>query len=460
MRRLCAKYGSISVDQPVRHRNGRVRVYRRLNVSAFDGSQCRASRLRARWRFDCPKIPQTMPSSSDSVQPEPTEPQDAARPGDGSGDGRTRSGTTRSGSSRSGPTWGQMLPQLFLFPLVIVIVCVLVYLFFVASSQDSRTIPELIADIETGGEHARKQDAYQLALLVQDLASTKPADGAEGGEADGQGGAVYLSDELTDRLISLRGRFLDEPEFTKYLTLAIGRAGAPAKTLPLMSEIALDASGDPDARMTAITALGLVPRTLDADGGPAAQAADVLARIVQESGGVDNWEFRWRGLGGLVNLEAPAGRDLLRGALADSRLEIRWSAACWLANYYGDDAGDHILRDLATWEFYDDIRGERDRKLHFSEKEGYMRQAVRGLARLHGSEVFPLLEQLRAECPSVKVRDEASLILERAASARPNRVAARLVTAAETRRIRLVVRGRAPEPESLYAGSRRAGQAL
>ena len=82
------------------------------------------------------------------------------------------------------PTFGEQLPQLFLFPLLIVVVGTMVYLFFIAAGKDQRTIPELIVDIETGSDHAREQDAYALALLVQEM---------EPGQ--------YLSRELTAKLL-------------------------------------------------------------------------------------------------------------------------------------------------------------------------------------------------------------------------------------------------------------------
>ncbi len=297
---------------------------------------------------------------------------------------------------KASPSFGQLFPQLFLFPLLIVVVCVLVYLFFVASGRDHRTIDQLLSDIERGSDHARGQDAYALALLVQDL---------EPGQ--------FLSREATERLLRLHERFRTERDFAKYIALTLGRAGQPELALPVMREIALAEDTDPEGRLTAVTALGLTSTT------GVAESAAVLTQLAREYQRDDQWEIRWRALGGLANLRAEAAVELLRGALGDPRREIRWSAACWLANVFRDPAGIDVLEQLVSWEFLSEQRGDRDRELHFSEKEGYMIQALRGLAELRGAASHALLRELQSESPSFKVRDAASRILEAAAAGAP-----------------------------------------
>ena len=241
--------------------------------------------------------------------------------------------------------------------LLIVVVCVLVYLLFVASGKDSRDIRQLIVDIESGGALARKQDAYSLAMQVRDM---QPG--------------VWLDKELTEKLLRLREQFGDEVEFEKYVTLTLGRVGDPELTLPLMRELATSDQVDPEQQITAVTALGLMQSP---------EAAQILVRVVVANPGADAWELRWRALGGLTRMREAEGRRLLRDALGDNRREIRWSAACWLAEVYTDPSGANLLDDLVSWEFLDAERGA-DRELRLDEKEGYMIQALRGLAVLRG----------------------------------------------------------------------------
>ncbi len=290
-----------------------------------------------------------------------------------------------SSSQRVGqPTLGQQFSQLFLFPLLIVVVGTMVYLFFIASGKDHRTIPELITDIETGGEHARKQDAYALALQVQEM---------EPGQ--------YLSRELTRKLIDLMTRFDDEPEFRKFLTLAAGRAGIPELTLPVMTRIAADRDSPPQNRMNAIHALALARSP---------EAVAVLKQVIETHQADDQWEFRLRALAGLANMRHPDGVPALRSALGDNKRAVRWSAACWLAKFYGDASGVDTLESLISWDFLDMQREARE--LTFQEKELYMIEALRGLAAVNGPAARPALERLRKDDRSLKVRDAAVRLLD------------------------------------------------
>lgn len=303
------------------------------------------------------------------------------------GDGKAEGGIPEGGDRREGrpPTFGEQLPQLFLFPLLIVVVGTMVYLFFIASGKDQRTIPELIADIETGGEHARKQDAYALAMQVKTM---------EPGE--------HLSRELTAKLLDLMLRFENEEELCTFLTLAAGRAGVPELTLPVMTRLASDAESPPQIRMNAVHALAL-SRSPD--------AAPVLKGVIATHTAEDQWEFRLRALAGLANMRHPDGAILLRAALGDGQRAVRWSAACWLANFYGDGQGIDTLESLVSWEFLDEQRGG-GRPLSFDEKELYMIQALRGLAAVQGEKARPVLERLAKDERSPKVRDAAIRLLD------------------------------------------------
>ena len=282
------------------------------------------------------------------------------------------------------PTFGEQLPQLFLFPLLIVVVGTMVYLFFIAAGKDQRTIPELIVDIETGSDHAREQDAYALALLVQEM---------EPGQ--------YLSRELTAKLLNLMTRFEEEAEFRKFLTLAAGRAGVPELTLPVMTRIASDIDSAPQIRMNAVHALAL---------SRSPGAAPVLKQVIETHTAEGQWEFRLRALAGLANMRYPEGATLLRAALGDGQRAVRWSAACWLANVYKDGQGIDTLESLVSWEFLDGQRGGR--ALRFKEKELYMIQALRGLAAVKGEAARSVLERLRTDERSPKVRDAAIRLLD------------------------------------------------
>ena len=278
-------------------------------------------------------------------------------------------------------TFSELFPQLFLFPLLIVVVGVLIYLFVAAASQDHRDIEELIRDIESGGQHARNQDAYALAVQV---ASLPPGE--------------YVSAETTQQLIRVRERFLDDKAFSKYITMALGRAGVPELSLPILERLALDADTDQEVRASAVTALGLHGSS---------ESAEVLTRVASQTKSPEEWELRWIALGGLASLRHSQAPELLREALGAARREVRWSAACWLASRFADPAGADILEDLVTWEFLDGQRGDLGRELQFAEKEGYMIQALEGLSAVRGRGAHSLLEDLSRDGRSPKVRNAA-----------------------------------------------------
>ena len=202
------------------------------------------------------------------------------------------------------PVSKSLFLQLFLFPLLLVLVGVLVWVLFIASAQDNRTVEELLEDIESGSVHARHQDAFTLARMV--------------GEASKSGGDTpFFSDAVTRKIIAFLERVKDDQELTKYFTLALGRAGSPELTVPVLERIALEEGGSSEARSFA--AQGLVLSR-------SAKAVEPLQGIVDRYGDAADWELRWYALAGLVNIGhgnkavgAEAAVPYLRRALLDPR---------------------------------------------------------------------------------------------------------------------------------------------
>jgi hypothetical protein len=316
----------------------------------------------------------------------------------------------------------ELLPQLFLFPLLIVTVGVLVWLLFIASAQDNRSVEELIADLQSGGAHGQRQDAYTLSQKAVDLRSR--------GE--------FFPDAATRSLLAAIERIggLDagggggsDADLFEFLTLAAGSAGRPSLTVPVMVRIVRSESAPEKARMHAVRALGLSRPGDGAAGEPASagdQAAgeeaarallDIAGRHVEPSA----WEFRWNALAGLANLRRREAVPLLEAALDDPRREVRWSAACWLATVFGNGKGASILEQLVDWDYLDGERGDRRQELTPQQKEYYMLMALEGLARLRGREAAPLLEEKARDSRSLKVRNVALRWMEelQSAKARP-----------------------------------------
>jgi len=285
-------------------------------------------------------------------------------------------------------SFGQLFPQLFLFPLLLVVVGVLVWLFFIASAQDGRSVQELISDIESGGDHSRRQDAYALALKAREVAASSHG---------------RFSSEETRKLLRLLERVKDEDDLEQFVTLALGRAGDPELTLGFMSSLALADDTPPATRLHAAQALALSrsPRALD-----------TLYEVINRHQDPESWELRWIALAGAANIRHESGIPYLQKALAEPRREMRWSAACWLAIFFGEPSGKDILWQLADWNYLDSERGDQRQELLQAQKELYMGMALQGLHRIDKEKSLDLLKEKARDQRSVKVRDVAQALLE------------------------------------------------
>jgi len=292
-------------------------------------------------------------------------------------------------------SFAQLLPQLFLFPLLIVAVGVMGYYFFRASTEDTRSVEELLSDIESGGSHARKQDMYALAVKVRDMTSKT-------------GAPEYFSDEITRKLLSLLERSKDDSTVQQYLIAALGRAGNPEMTVPLLTGIATGADRSLEERIYAIQGLSL---------SRSPSAVETLKKVLDENGGSETWDLRWVALAGLANLGDPVAVPYLRRSVGDPRREVSWSSACWLANFFGDSGGIEVLRNLTDWEFLDRERGDHGRPLTVDEKEQYMVMALEGLWRLEKGDSRELLTEKSRESRSARVKRAAFELLARAPEA-------------------------------------------
>ena len=307
-----------------------------------------------------------------------------------------------SGARRaSGGGFGKLFPQLFLFPLLLVTVAVLVYLLFVASARDSRSIDDLLRDIQSGGGHSRKQDAWALAQKVS--------------EVDTRGGDGYITEEQTRQLLRLLDQAIedDDDEMRSFLVFAFGRLGQPELTWPRLKGILDDPATSSEVRKNVILGLSLSRNRA---------AVPTLLHEVRSRTDPGEWETRWIATHAVVNIlthgEAlPADRLAndplvemavrgLRPMVGNSRKEVSWNTSVWLAKYFRDDQGESVLRDLVSWEFLDAQRGERNQELTEGEKAAFMALAIEGLYALHGADLRALLEEKKND-RSLPVRNVA-----------------------------------------------------
>ena len=307
---------------------------------------------------------------------------------------------------KGGKTFLELFPQLFLFPLLIVIVLVLVYVFFGAIAADNRGVGDLLRDIRVGGGHSRQQDAHALAkLLVQKQEKGKDP---------------YLSSAQTGELIELvQNATSGEDELRGYLVLVLGRSGQPQLSLPFLLDLLTREDLAQDLRQEAITGLGL--------SGDSSAILPLLDEI-DRPGGEQSWQSRWLAIWGVVNILVRENPDTegsfkddarvrlvarkLKTRVNDSRREISWTAAYYLARYFGDNSGEIILQDMLSWDFLGEQLGDNDNALTSEEQQRWMCQALEGLYSLRGSGLKDVLEEKKSD-RNLKVRAVAIELLDK-----------------------------------------------
>ena len=308
---------------------------------------------------------------------------------------------------KGGKTFLELFPQLFLFPLLIVIVLVLVYVFFGAIAADNRGVGDLLRDIRIGGGHSRQQDAHALAKLLV--------------EKQEKGKEPYLNGAQTGELIQLvKDATSGEDELRGYLVLALGRSGQPQLSLPFLLGLLAREDIAPGLRQEAITGLGL--------SGDSTAILPLLDEIDRPAGGEQSWQSRWLAIWGVVNIlarenpeddgplkEGPEARVVvqkLKTKVNDSRREISWTAAYYLARYFGDNSGEIILQDMLSWDFLGEQLGDNDNALTSDEQQRWMCQALEGLYSLRGAGLKDVLEEKKSD-RNMRVRNMAIRLLDK-----------------------------------------------
>jgi hypothetical protein len=279
----------------------------------------------------------------------------------------------------------QSLPQFFVFPLILVVTLTAAYLGLrLLVGFDSSSVPELLADIRSApGPHGRWQSMHSLA------------DGLRRER-------LKLDDVPVSELTALYAAYAgDSPQMRQFLLQVL-----QWKRAPELTAIALGAleDGDPDVRLSALYALAQMED-------PAAVPA-LVARLLS-----DSREERFVALGALARIGTPEARDAIAGLLAGSDPELWRNAVLALAGAGDVRAAPHLAGLLRRESYAGDASlegpdaGRQDETSRAAARadveEQFLVNAARAAGRLRDPALVPLLEQLRANDPSVKVRSAA-----------------------------------------------------
>jgi len=266
-----------------------------------------------------------------------------------------------------------VLFQFVIFPLLVVLIGVGVFLLFGLIAHEEHSIPEYLNAIQSGSSHRRWQAAYQLSKSLKR------------GEAKNY---PDLAEEVA-RLYQAAKK--DDPKIRRYLSMVLGTLGDRRGTAVLIDGLN---DRDPETRIYALWALAEI------------RDPQALPAIISLTSDEDR-DIRKTAVYALGRIGDPAAVPALVDALGDSAEDVRWNAALALAQ----------LRDPRALgplrEMLDRTRLDQFTALRPDQKEIVMINAISAYSDLAGSEAIPLLEKLADSDPSLRVRATARDALSR-----------------------------------------------
>ena len=216
-----------------------------------------------------------------------------------------------------------LIAQFFLFPLIIIAICIGIFLLFGYLTYQQTSPQEYLKDIRTGSERSRWQSAYELSNVV----ST-------------QKDKLRNTDFVDDLIKTYQGSHDGDPRIRRYLALTMGKLGDPRLVPALIQGL-----NDPDVenQLNDLLALGSIADK--------SATSPVVQRLSSNDPAV-----RKMAAFVLSALKDPAATRDLQVALNDTSDEVRWYAAIALAQV-NDASGTDVLMKLIDHGYVDKLQG-------------------------------------------------------------------------------------------------------
>jgi len=260
-----------------------------------------------------------------------------------------------------------LVAQFFLFPLIIIAICVGIFLLFGYLTGEQRTPREYLNAIQTGSDSQRYQAAYELSTQIF---------------SDKQ----KLDEKLVgDMIAAYRNVRNGDVTVRRYLALAIGHIGDKRAVVSLVE--GLD-NTDAENEIYTLSALGLI--------GDNSAVPGVAKQLRHPDPSVR--KFAAYVLGALKD---PSAAHDLQIALNDVNDAVRWSAAIALAQV-NDSAGASVLVQLTDHGFVDSVQDMTSKQ-----KSELMVNAVKCLGLLKYEPAHEKLREVSRSDPDLAVRNEA-----------------------------------------------------
>ena len=261
-----------------------------------------------------------------------------------------------------------LVAQFFLFPLIIIAICVGIFLLFGYMTYEQRSPREYLNAIQTGSEAQRWQAAVELSNQV--FSKKEKLD------------PVLVGDMIA----AYRNVRNGDPRVRQYLALAIGHIGDKRAVVSLVEGLE---NGEAENQIYTLSALGLI--------GDNSAVPGVTKQLKHPDPSVR--KVAAYVLGSLKDTSAVHDLQI---ALNDGKDEVRWSAAMALARL-NDSSGADVLMKLLDHSYVDSIADMSPEQKYG--KYGMMVDAVKCLALLKFEPARGKIVELSRNDTSLAVRD-------------------------------------------------------
>jgi HEAT repeat protein len=217
-----------------------------------------------------------------------------------------------------------LIAQFFLFPLIIIAICVGIFLLFGYLTYEQKSPQEYLNDVRTGSELCcRWQSAYELSNIISS-------------QKEKIRNTDFVNDLVKVYQISRDG----DPRVRRYLALTMGHLGDP-RAVPALIEGLND--NDSENQMNNLLALGTI--------GDKSATPAIIQHLTN-----NNPAVRKMSAFVLSAIKDPAAARDLEIALNDTNDEVRWYAAIALAQI-GNASGANVLMKLIDHSYLDQLQG-------------------------------------------------------------------------------------------------------
>jgi len=260
-----------------------------------------------------------------------------------------------------------LVAQFFLFPLIIIAICVGIFLLFGYLTYEQKTPGDYLRDVQTGSDLCcRWQAAYELSNIIS---SNKEA--------------IRKSEFVNEIVKVYQNSKSGDPRVRRYLALTMGNLG-DTRAVPALVEGLNDT--DTENQIYTLWALGSIA---DRSAVP-----NILGRLASSEPAVRKTAAYVLGV-----IKDPAAIHDLQVALNDSSNDVRWNAAMALAQM-NDASGAEILAGLLDRSYLEKIEGMTP-----EQKSELLINAIKCLGTLKFGPAQDKIAALSRNDPDLSVRD-------------------------------------------------------